>query len=64
MNAAASVLMSVLEYDVEAVVLDVVLVSEFIIVDINVRVDVTVDVELKGDGTTVITPPFMYPVHE
>ena len=64
MNAAASVLMPVLEYDVEAMVLDVVLVSEFIIVDINVRVDVTVDVELKRDGITVITPPFMYPVHE
>lgn len=63
MDAAPLVLMSVVESDVEALVLDVVRVSEFIIVEYNVRVDVTVDVELAGDGMTVMTAPFINPVH-
>ena len=63
MNAAPSVLMSVFESDVEALVLEVVLVSEYIIVDDNVRVEVMVDVELEGDGKTVTVPPFIYPSH-
>ena len=64
MDAASSVLMSVVEADVEVLISALVLISDFIIVDINVRVDVTVDVELEGDGMTVITAPFMYPAHE
>ena len=60
MDAAPSVLMSVVESDVEALVSVVVLNS---IVDINVLVDVTVDVELGGDGMTVTAAPFINPSH-
>ena len=63
MDAASSVLMSVVESDVEALVSVVVPIFEFIIVDINVRVDVTVDVELGGDGMTVTAAPFINPSH-
>ena len=64
MNAASSVLVSVVEADIEALVLEVVLISESTIVNNNVRVDVIVDVEPEGDGMTVTTAPFIYPAHE
>lgn len=63
MDATPSVLMSVVESDVEALVSPVVLISDSIIVDLKVRVDVTVDVELGGDGMTVTIAPFISPSH-
>ena len=61
MNTASLVLV---ESDVDALVLEVVLNTESTIVESNVRVDVMVDVELEGDGMTVTTAPFIYPAHE
>ena len=52
-DAVPSVLMSVVESDFEALVPVVVLIFEYGIVDINVRVDVTVGVELGGDELLV-----------
>ena len=63
MDAALSVLMSVVESDLDAPVSVVVLIFEYGIVDINVRVDMTVDVELEKAGMTVETAPFMNPSH-
>ena len=63
MDAAPLVLMSVVESDVESLISIGVLIFEFSIVDINVRVDVTVDVELGGDGMTVTSAPFINPSH-
>ena len=56
MNAAS---LELVESDVDALVLEVVLISEFTIVEISVRVDVIVDVVLEGDGMTVTIAPFI-----
>ena len=63
MDAAPSVLVSVIESDLEALVSVVVLIFEYGIVDINVRVEITVDVELDKAGNTVEVAPFMNPWH-
>ena len=63
MDAAPSVLMSGVETDLEALVSVVVLILDSSIVDINVRVDVTVDAELERDGKTVTIAPLINPVH-
>ena len=64
MDAAPLVLRSVVESNVEALVLVVVLICEFGITNINVWVDVIVDVELGGDGMTVTIAPLINPSHE